>query len=301
MTTDRLASLRGVVSALVTPFRADGGVDVGALHALAELQIGHGVHGFYVGGTTGEAPLQDAGERKLVLREFAKAVAGRRGLVAHVGAISTAETIALGRAAAEAGYDAISAIPPYYYDFSREELLAHYRALADAVPLPLIVYNFPARTPRPLTTADLLALLEHPRIVGVKHTSQNLYQMERLKQAAPHALVWNGFDEMFVGGLAMGADGAIGTTYNFMGRLFVAMLAAVRGGDLAAARALQCRANHVIDVLIEVGVIPGTKAILRRMGVECGAARPPFRPLTAAEEARIAACVEEHLPEALPR
>ena len=299
MATDRLASLKGVVSALVTPFRADGSVHVAALGALAELQIGQGVHGFYVGGTTGEAPLQSAEERRLVLREFAKAVAGRRGLIAHVGAVSTAETIALGRAAADAGYDAISAIAPYYYDFSREEVMAHYRALADAVPLPLIVYNFPAKSSRPLSTTDILALLDHPRIVGVKHTSQNFYQLERLKQAAPGAIVWNGFDEMFVAGMAMGADGAIGTTYNVMGDLFVAMLDAMRGGDLEAARALQRRANHVIDALIEVGVIPGTKAILKRMGVDCGTSRAPFRPLTAAEEARIDACLAEHLPEAL--
>jgi N-acetylneuraminate lyase len=144
-------------------------------------------------------------------------------------------------------------------------------------------------------------LLDHPRLVGVKHTSQNLYQLERLKQAAPQALVWNGFDEMFVGGMAMGADGAIGTTYNVMGDLFVAMRVAMLAGDLDTARALQRRANHVIDALIEVGVIPGTKAILKRMGVDCGTARAPFRPLTAAEEARMDACLAAHLPAALRR
>ena len=301
MAAEKLEALKGVISALITPFRADGAVNVEALGALAELQIAQGVQGFYVGGTTGEAPLQSAEERRLVLREFARAVAGRRGLIAHVGAVSTAETIALGHAAAEAGYDAISAIAPYYYDFSREEVMAHYRAVADAVALPLIIYNFPAKSSRPLSTTDLLMLLDHPRIVGVKHTSQNLYQLERLKQAAPQALVWNGFDEMFVGGMAMGADGAIGTTYNVMGDLFVAMRVAMLAGDLDTARALQRRANHVIDALIEVGVIPGTKAILKRMGVDCGTARAPFRPLTAAEEARMDACLAVHLPAALGR
>jgi N-acetylneuraminate lyase len=135
----------------------------------------------------------------------------------------------------------------------------------------------------------LLALLEHPKIVGVKHTSQNLYQLERLKSAAPQAVIYNGFDEMFVGGLAMGADGAIGTTYNFMGRLFVRMFEAMRAGDLPGAQALQSRANQVIDVLIEVGVFPGTKAMLKIMGVDCGPCRKPFAELTSVQFARVEA------------
>lgn len=285
----------GVISALVTPFKADGSVNLDALQALAELQIRQGVHGFYVSGTTGEAVLQSVEERKLVLATFARAVAGRSMLIAHVGAVSTADTIALAHAAADAGYDAVSAIAPFYYEFSREELLAHYRKLAEATPLPLIVYNFPAKTPRPLSFSDLILLLDHPKIVGVKHTSQNLYQLERLKQARPGACVYNGFDEMFVGGVAMGADGAIGTTYNFMGDLFVAAWAAMQRQDLATASKLQTRANHVIDMLIEVGVIPATKAILKHMGVDCGACRAPFRALDAAEEERVVACYEQHL------
>lgn len=285
----------GVISALVTPFKADGSVNLDALQALAELQISQGVHGFYVSGTTGEAVLQSVEERKLVLSTFARAVDGRSRLIAHVGAVSTADTIALAHAAADAGYNAVSAIAPFYYEFSREELLAHYRTLAEATPLPLIVYNFPAKTPRPLSFSDLILLLDHPKIVGVKHTSQNLYQLERLKQARPEAVVFNGFDEMFVGGVAMGADGAIGTTYNFMGDLFVAAWTSMQRQDLATASKLQTRANHVIDMLIEVSVIPATKAILKHMGVDCGTCRAPFRPLNAEEEKRAIACYEQHL------
>jgi N-acetylneuraminate lyase len=287
--------LGGVFSALVTPFKADGLLNLDMLAPLAEFELAQGLHGFYVGGSTGEAFLQSAAERKAVLATFAKAVKGRAKLIAHVGAIATDEAIDLARAAADAGYDAVSAIPPFYYDFSAAEVLAHYRALANATPLPLIVYNFPAKSARPLTTPDLLALLEHPKIVGVKHTSQNLYQLERLKSAAPQAVIYNGFDEMFVGGLAMGADGAIGTTYNFMGRLFVRMFEALRAGDLAAAQALQSRANQVIDVLIEVGIFPGTKAMLKIMGVDCGPCRKPFAELTSAQVARVEAVVASQL------
>ena len=288
--------LGGVFSALVTPFKADGSLNLDMLAPLAEFELAQGLHGFYDGGSTGEAFLQSAAERKAVLASFATAVKGRAKLIAHVGAIATDEAIDLARAAADAGYDAVSAIPPFYYDFSAAEVLAHYRALAAATPLPLIVYNFPAKSARPLTTPDLLALLEHPKIVGVKHTSQNLYQLERLKSAAPQAVIYNGFDEMFVGGLAMGADGAIGTTYNFMGRLFVRMFEAMRAGDLPAAQAMQSRANQLIDVLIEVGVFPGTKAMLKIMGVDCGPCRKPFSELTAAQLARVEGVVESIRP-----
>jgi N-acetylneuraminate lyase len=288
-------ALGGVISALITPFKTDGTLNLPMLGPLAELELAQGIHGFYVGGSTGEAFLQSADERKAVLREFARAVNGRAKLIAHVGAIATDEAIGIAHAAADAGYDAVSAIPPFYYDFSPAEVRAHYHALADATPLPLIVYNFPAKSARPLSTADLLALLEHPKIIGVKHTSQNLYQLERLKTARPGAVVYNGFDEMFVGGVTMGADGGIGTTYNFMGRLFVSMYNALHAGKLDEASALQRRANDVIDVLIEVGVFPGTKAILKLQGVDCGPCRRPFGELTGQQLERLADVVRTRL------
>ena len=288
-------ALGGVFSALITPFHADGSLNLDMLAPLAEFQLAQGLHGFYVGGSTGEAFLQSPAERQAVLAEFARAVNGRARLIAHVGAIATDEALGLAHVAADAGYDAISAIPPFYYDFSAAEVLTHYRALADATPLPLIVYNFPAKSARPLSTADLLALLAHPKIIGVKHTSQNLYQLERLKTAAPGAVIYNGFDEMFAGGVAMGADGGIGTTFNVMGRLFVDLLDAMRRGDLAGARALQTRANAVIDVLIEVGVFPGTKAMLKILGIDCGPCRRPFSPLTAAHQTKVADIVASNM------
>ena len=288
-------ALAGIFSALITPFKADGSLNLDMLAPLAEFELAQGLHGFYVGGSTGEAFLQTAVERKAVLAAFAKAVNGRAKLIAHVGAISTDESIDIARAAADAGYDAVSAIPPFYFDFTAAEVLAHYRALAEATPLPLIVYNFPAKSARPLTTADLLTLLAHRKIVGVKHTSQNLYQMERLKAAAPDAVIYNGFDEMFVGGVSMGADGGIGTTFNVMGRLFVQMMEALAAGQLAQARVLQVWANEVIDLLIEVGVFPGTKAMLKLLGVDCGSCRPPFGALTSAQQAKVEKIVASHL------
>ncbi|APW40025.1 N-acetylneuraminate lyase [Rhodoferax koreense] len=288
-------ALGGVYSALITPFHADGRLNLDQLAPLAEFELAQGLHGFYVGGSTGEAFLQTADERVAVLKAFARAVQGRARLIAHVGAIATDEAIHLAHAAADAGYDAISAIPPFYYDFSAAEVLAHYQALADATPLPLVVYNFPAKSARPLSTADLLTLLAHPKIIGVKHTSQNLYQLERLKTAAPDAVIYNGFDEMFAGGMAMGADGGIGTTFNVMGRIFVEMYEALRRGDLPRAQRLQTRANAVIDVLIDIGVFPGTKAMLKLLGQDCGPCRRPFATLSASQMAKVEHVVATHL------
>lgn len=282
--------LGGILSALVTPFTADGGLALDAVPALVEHQLAQGIAGFYVGGSTGEAFLQNLDERAAFLAAVAKAAAGRCRLVAHVGAVATADALALGGAAAEAGYDAISAIPPFYYDFSRDELKAHYRALGAAVPLPLIVYNFGGRVGR-LTNDDLLELLDEPKVVGVKHTSQDLYLLERFKRHRPEAVIYNGFDEMCLAGLIMGADGAIGTTYNFMGDLFVRLAKAFADGRIAEAQRLQIVANRVIDVLIEVGVFPGTKGMLALMGLDVGPCRAPFRALTDKDRARLADCL----------
>ncbi|MCP8937769.1 N-acetylneuraminate lyase [Alsobacter sp. SYSU M60028] len=288
MTSPATPRLGGILSALVTPFRPDGAVNLDAIPALVELQLAQGVHGFYVGGSTGEAFLQTPQERIDVLREVARAARGRGRLIAHVGAIATQDSLRMGAAAAEAGYDAVSAIPPFYYDFSRDDLLAHYMRLVEEVSLPLIVYNFGGRVGR-LTADDLLRLLDEPKVAGVKHTSQDLYLLERFKRHRPDAVIFNGYDEMCLAGLAMGADGAIGTTYNVMGDLFVALEAAFRVGDLPRARALQVRANTLIDVLIEVGVFPGTKALLKALGVDCGECRAPFRPLSPDQSQRLQA------------
>jgi N-acetylneuraminate lyase len=271
--------LGGIWSALVTPCRPDGAVNLDMIPALVDWQLAQGVHGFYVGGSTGEAFLQSVEERIAVLQAAAEAARGRVPLIAHVGAIATQDSLRMGAAAASAGYRAVSAIPPFYYDFSREELMAHYGRLIEAVPLPLVVYNFGGRVGR-LTAEDLMRLLEDSRVIGVKHTSQDLYLLERFKRHRPDAIIFNGYDEMCLAGLAMGADGAIGTTYNVMGDIFVALDAAFHAGDLPRARLLQVRANRMIDVLVAVGVFPGTKGLLKLLGLDCGECRAPFRPLT---------------------
>lgn len=284
-------SLTGVFSALVTPFREDASINWDVVPGLVGFQMDQGIDGFYVGGSTGEAFVQTEHERAAFIRAVANAAGDRATLIAHIGSISTAETIRLGEVAAEAGYHAISAIPPFYYDFSRDELMAHYLRIAGAIDLPLIIYNFAGRNGR-LTTNDILQLLDHPRIAGVKHTSQDLYQLERFKRLRPESIIYNGYDEMCLAGFGMGADGAIGTTFNFMGRIFVDMRALFLRGNADGALQLQKRANAVIDELIDIGVFPATKAILKLLGYDCGECRPPFRKLLPEHRTRLEGIVE---------
>ncbi|WP_244606441.1 N-acetylneuraminate lyase [Arsenicitalea aurantiaca] len=251
---------------------------------LVDLQARQGIDGIYVGGSSGEAILQSREERAAYLADVAEAAAGRMKLIAHVGAVATADVLALSEAVAPAGYDAISAIPPFYYDFSRVEILAHYRAIADASALPLIVYNFPARTAG-FTIAELGELFAHEKIIGIRHTSSDMFLLERIRRLYPDAYVYNGYDEMALSGFAMGAQGAIGTTYNYMGDLYVQLRRDVAEGRLDDARRLQGLANVLIEVLIAVGVMPGSKGVLDIMGVPMGHSRRPFRQLTTEDRA----------------
>lgn len=281
-----MTNLEGIFSALLTPFKDDETIDRAAIGPFVDFQVQQKIQGTYVGGSSGEAMLQSFQERSNALEWTADAAAGRLALIAHVGAIATADTIELAKVAGKNGYRAISAITPFYYGFSREEVMGHYRALADASTLPLIIYNFPARTAG-FSTEELSSLLSHGNIIGIKHTSSDMYQLERLRKANPDALIYNGYDEMCLAGLASGAQGAIGTTYNFMGDLYVALRAHVLAGRIEDARKLQRMANDIIDVLITVGVMPGSKAALDVMGVHIGPSRRPFRKLHEAERARL--------------
>lgn len=278
--------LDGIFAALLTPFAADESIDRQAIAGLVEFQVGQGIDGLYVGGSSGEAMMQSREERAGFLTDVAAANQGRLKLIAHVGAIATADALALADVAEQAGYQAISAIPPFYYDFSRAEVLAHYFEIVERSALPLIVYNFPARTSG-FTFAELGQLLGHERIVGVKHTSSDMFQLERIRRQHPQALVYNGYDEMCLAGLAMGAHGAIGTTFNYMGDLFVQLRADFAAGRLDEARGLQAMANVLIEALIEVGVLPGSRTVLELMGVQVGQCRRPFRRTIAADATRL--------------
>ena len=272
---------QGIYPALLTPFDAEGNVNLRSLRALVRLNLSKGVQGFYVCGSTAEAFLLSDGQRRLILETVVEEAAGAARVIAHVGCISQRQAEDLARHARQAGADAVSAVPPFYYPFTAEDIRRYYSALADASSLPVLVYNIPGYTGVKLTVDDLRPLLEDARFLGVKHTSVDLYMLERLKGIRPDLTVYNGLDEMFLAGLSMGADGGIGSTYNFMAEKFLRMRALFEQGRMADALAIQRQVNNIVSALLSLGLMPAEKAALDLMGIPMGGCAKPFPELTA--------------------
>ena len=267
-TTSRPPRLAGLHAALMTPYDEAGEISRLCLKRLVDRAFAQGLDGIYVGGSTGESLLLGADEREQVFRDAAEAAAGRGALIGHVGAISTREAERLARCCAANGYHAVSAIPPIYFRHSKTAVRDYYAAIvAAAGGLPLIVYNVPAMTGLQFSLADLLDLLRLPGVIGVKQTTNDMYQMEQLRRAFPELLLLNGFDEMLLAGLVSGANGGIGSTYGLMGHRWVELRRRLAAGDVHGALEIQSRCNAVIDVLVEFGVFPALKYVMARMGI----------------------------------
>ncbi|MCT4710035.1 N-acetylneuraminate lyase [Enterobacteriaceae bacterium H11S18] len=274
-------NLQGVMPALLTPFNQQQQVDTDSLRRLVRFNVEQGVDGLYVGGSTGEAFLQSIQEREQVLEIVAEEAKGKVTLIAHVGAISTQESQTLGAAAHRYGFDAVSAVTPFYYPFSFNEHCDHYRAVIESSGgLPMVVYNIPALSGVKLTLDQIATLISLPGVGALKQTSGDLYEMEKIRRAHPDLVLYNGYDEIFASGLLAGADGGIGSTYNVMGWRYLAIKRAIQEGDVSRAMQLQSECNQVIDLLIKVGVFRGLKTLLHYMDiVAVPLCRKPFAPV----------------------
>ncbi len=280
-------NFRGVFPALLTPFAKDGSINHDELRKLVRMNLKKGVAGFYVGGSTAECFLLSPEERKSILETVVDEAAGKATIISHVGCISQDQAVDLAKHAKACGADAMSSIPPFYYNFSWEEIKSYYFGLVDQVDLPMFIYNFPGFSGVKLTVENVMTFLADNRFIGVKHTSSDYYMLERFKHARKDVIVYNGFDEMFLSGIAMGADGGVGSTYNFMAEKFIKIIALCERGDLAAAREEQFKANNILQLLMRVGIMPGEKAALKMMGIDLGECRKPFRSLTEEENAQM--------------
>ncbi|MDD4688381.1 MAG: N-acetylneuraminate lyase [Eubacteriales bacterium] len=279
-----MENFKGIFPALLTPFDGEDRINDKALESLIKMNMEKGVKGFYVGGSTAEAFLMSNDERKHIFDVVKSATKGECTLIAHIGCIATNQAIELGRYACDLGYDGISSIPPFYYKFTFEEIKKYYYDIVDSVNLPMIIYNFPNFSGVTLTADNIGEFLNDPRFIGVKHTSSDYFTMEQIKSRYPDKLVYNGFDETFMAGLSMGADGGIGSTYNFMAEKFVKIYDLFHNGEIAAAQEIQKTANKIISVLCKVGVLQGEKAMLEIMGIEFGECRAPFIGLTSEQK-----------------
>jgi N-acetylneuraminate lyase len=282
-----LKNLGGLYAALITPFHENGEVNYEQIQNVVEFLIQKGIDGFYVCGSTGEAFLLTMEERKKILETVIAKNRGRVSVIAHVGNIGTDLSVELGKHAKAAGADAISSVTPFYYKFSEKEIINYYYALADRTQMPTIVYNFPSLTGFALSIKDVDELAKNPNIVGIKHTSLDLYALERFKKAHPRLTVFNGHDEVLLYGLIAGADGGIGSTYNFMPHKFRKLRQFVLQGKIKEAQNVQHEINDVIDYVSKYGAMRVAKEFLRDWGFDCGNCRAPFTPLTDAEKAEL--------------
>jgi len=273
--------LKGIMPALMTAF-TDDALDTAKIAALVRRLGTVGIHGLYVGGSSGEMVLCTQDER----RELLECVMANRGdmtVIAHVGAFSTRDTVALARHARAVGADAVSSVTPLYYKYTFEQIKIFYQRIAEAAELPVIIYNFPAISGTTLTYDQLSELLSLPGIGGMKFTCSDFFQLNCLVRAFPDKVFYNGSDEMLCSGLAAGAHGGIGTTYNFMPRQFLKVYNAFMAGDIADAQKNQSLANDVIAEVLKYGVVPACKAMIGLAGLDYGICREPFQPLTNAQ------------------
>jgi N-acetylneuraminate lyase len=284
-----IGKLSGVFPAVVTAFTPGGEFDARAQAAYISRLLERGVKGFYVCGSSGEMPLLSVAERKRVLECVVDTSAGRAAVIAHIGGSSPRDAYELARHAERAGADAVSAVTPYYFKYGYQEILGYYRSFADVTSLPLVVYNIPALSGVSLSVDQLRGLLALDNVCGMKFTSNDFYALERVRSDYPEKILYNGYDEMLLCGLAMGADGGIGTTYNVIPEKIQRLYALAKASDLAGARAVQREVNTVVEALLKVGVLPGTKAILGMQGTPVGACRTPFPELSEADTALLRA------------
>jgi len=266
---------KGIFTALLTPFDGQDKINEKELAKLVEFNIKMGVAGFYVGGSTAEAFLLSTDERKQIM-DVVKSVAGDKTLIAHIGSVSENEATELAKYASKLGYDAVSSVAPFYYKFTFDEIKAYYERVQKAAELPMLVYNFPAFSGVTLSAEQLGKFLEKDEFMGIKHTSSDYFALERCKSLYPDKIIYNGFDEMLLSGLVMGADGGIGSTYNFMADKFVKIQKLFNEGKLEEAKAVQQEANRIITVLCKVGVMQAEKEVLNQLGFDFGICRKPF-------------------------
>jgi 4-hydroxy-tetrahydrodipicolinate synthase len=280
--------LRGSLTALVTPFRADGGIDFETLERLVERQLGAGTDGLVPVGTTGEAATLSTDERAEIIAACVRVAGGRVPVIAGIGANDTAAGITLAARAAEAGANALLALTGYYNKPSQAGLVAHFTAVADATDLPLVLYNVPGRTASDMLPPTVGTLAGHPRIVGIKDATADMGRVTRHRRLAGEDFIQlSGDDASAVGYNAQGGVGCISVTANVAPDLCARMQAAMAQGDFAAARELADRLQPLNDALF-ADTSPGpAKYALSRLGLMEEHVRLPLVPASAAARAAI--------------
>jgi 4-hydroxy-tetrahydrodipicolinate synthase len=275
------SALRGSLVAIVTPMQEDGELDLERFHGLIEFHIAQGTDGIVVAGTTGESPTVDFDEHHLLIRSAVQYAAGRVPVIAGTGANSTREAIELAIYAKDAGADASLSVVPYYNKPTQEGLYRHFRAIAEAVDIPQILYNVPGRTVADISNETVLRLAEIPNIVGIKDATGDIGRGFDLLCGIPENFsVYSGDDASALALLLLGGHGVISVTANVAPKMMHEMCHAVFAGDLVGARAANKKLLRLhIDLFVEANPIP-VKWAVAQMGLIGPGLRLPLTPLS---------------------
>ena len=293
MNAHNMIKLSGLIPAVFTPFDKNGAVNLPQIRPYADKLVTDGADGVFVCGSTGECTSMTVAERKSVLEAWVKAAAGRMRVIAHVGGTCQADCIELARHAAGQRVDAVGAIAPFYFKpASVEELVDFYKPIAAAIaPIPFYTYHMPSVTGVNLPMKEFLekGSREIPNLNGIKFTSNNFMEMlECIRLEDGRFDILNGFDEMLLCGMAVGARGGVGSTYNYSLSTYRNLYDAFLAGDIERARVFQQESVDIVHVIIRHGGgVRGGKAIMNHLGIDCGDCRLPFAPYTESEMHRL--------------
>ncbi len=283
-----MIEIKGTYSATVTLCDSDGAYDLGAMRKVVQHQLEAGLDGFYLCGGTGEGMLLTVEERKAVLETVMDEVNGRAGIIVHVGAFRTAETLELVRPASEAGVDAIASLPTaYFHKPDRLALVRFYTALNDAASVPILIYNIPQRTEITMTQDLFDELLQLEYVVGMKDASGNIFSLGLFFTEDKKPIILEGEDTVVLSALLAGARVGIGLTYNLWPHHFSTLWKQFRAKDFEAAAKTQAHINEPIDALLQTDMFGGIKQVMAWIDLDSGAPRSPNRLLTEGETVKL--------------
>ena len=290
-----ITKYQGVIPAFYACYDKDGNISPEAVQALTKYFVEKGVKGVYVNGSSGECIYQSVEDRKIVLENVMKAAEGKLTVIAHVACNNTKDSQELAKHAESLGVDAIAAIPPIYFHLPEYAIAKYWNDISAAAPnTDFVIYNIPQLAGTALSMNLLKEMLKNPNVIAVKNSSMptqdiQMFKAEGIKERGENGfVVFNGPDEQFVSGRAIGADGGIGGTYAVMPELFVKMDQLIRENNIAEAMKIQYKADAIIYKMCEAkgNLYAVMKEILHRMyGLELGSVRLPLAPLAPEDEA----------------
>ncbi|OLO28092.1 N-acetylneuraminate lyase [Alkalihalophilus pseudofirmus] len=288
--------MKGVITALMVAYDKDGNINEKGLREIIRYNLDVcKVDGLYVNGSTGENFMISTEEKKEIFRITKDEVKDQVPLIAQVGSVNLKEAIDLAKYATDLGYDALSAVTPFYYKFNFNEIKHYYNSIINAVDNKMIIYSIPFLTGVNMSLDQFAELFENEKIIGVKFTAGDFYLLERMRKAFPEKLIYAGFDEMLLPATVLGIDGAIGSTFNVNGQRARQIFELAQQGKIEEAREVQHITNDLITDILNNGLYQTIKEILKVKGIDSGYCRQPMELLSEEKVAFAQAIAKKYL------